>query len=200
MLEYENDIPMRVIPTFSNDSIIVRCQCRLRQPSGEMIRCTRCGCYSHKKCVKIQDPFICNYCHIASQKILLEQFNKTSTPSGILIDRNKLHNYLTNEKSMIKVCELREHSYACGHIAELLRNLITYLASLDLSLCHLERHIEDPVYDPIRDQVKEDISNNRKLFIRHVTILMQIVEKYENEKKKQNILPDFRDAIVQELL
>lgn len=197
----ENAIPMRVVPTLPNDSVIVRCQCRLRQPSGEMIRCTRCGCYSHKKCVKIQEPFICNYCHIAAQKILLEKFNKTSTPSGIIIDRNKLHNNLINEKSMFEVCELRDHAYACGHVAELLRNLINYLASLDLSLCHLERHIEEEqVYDPIREQISNDISNKRKLNIRHVTFLMNILEKFENEKKKQDILPDFRDAIVQELL
>ncbi|OHT08996.1 hypothetical protein TRFO_22233 [Tritrichomonas foetus] len=200
MTENETAMPMRVIPRIPNNSVIVRCQCRLRAPSGEMIQCSRCGCYSHQKCVKVQIPFICSYCHIASQKLLLERFNKTATKSGIVIDRTKLHVHLINEKTPLEVCELREHTYACGHVGELLRHLVNYVASLDLSLCTLEKHLSNPVYKPIEEELKKAIENNRKLYVRHTSILMEILEKYETAKKNQNVLPDFRDAIIQELL
>ena len=193
-------IPMRVIPTLTNDSVIVRCQCRLRHPSGEMIKCSRCGCFCHQKCVKIRDPFVCPYCYIASQKILLDRFYKTSTASGAIIDRSKLHNCLINDKDLFQVCELREHSYACGHISELLRNLITYMSSLDLSLCNLARHFEDPVYDSIRDKITLEIAEKRKLYVNTVSVLMKTLEKYEKVKNNQELLPDLRDAIIQELL
>ena len=192
-------LPPRVIPSLGGDAPIVRCRCCLRVPCGEMVRCTRCGCLSHLSCVGVRDPFVCSFCHVSAQKLLADHFNKAAA-GGAVIDRFRLHDHVVNVMRPIEVCELREHSYASGHVAELIRTLALHVASLDLALCRLENHLKDPVYEPMREDLKKAIESDKKLYNRHAEILLEILNRYQKMKNSQNILPDFRDVVIQELL
>lgn len=190
----------RVMPSYDSELQIVRCQCHLRVPCGEMVKCTRCGCLSHKKCVVPEDPFVCTFCHRASQRLMIDSFNKSSTPSGMIIDRSALNSHIINQKNPIEVCEIREHTLASGHVIELIRKLISYLNSIDLSIRIMEQHLQEPIYDAVREQLVEALHVQKDLHYRHSQILFQALEKFETGIKAQRVLPTFRDAIIEELL
>jgi hypothetical protein len=59
-----------------------------------MVKCIRCVCLSHRACVRLASPFICSFCHIASDRIMLDRLNKSATPSGVIIDRSALRSFL----------------------------------------------------------------------------------------------------------
>ncbi|KAH0785875.1 hypothetical protein GPJ56_010275 [Histomonas meleagridis] len=192
---------MRVIPQLQNNLIkIVRCQCGLRVPSHNMIQCSRCGCYSHEECVGNPSPYICNFCHLASERIIVDKADKSISPSSIVIDRKALFSNLTSSKSIIQLCEIREHCLAAGHVTELIQHLITRLAAIDLELKTAEVQANREVYAPIKEELIKEIQQRRKEYVKCTSVLMEVLDRIENFKKKQKILPYFRDAVVEKLI
>lgn len=193
-------MPPRVIPNADSDVQIVRCQCSLRVPCGPMVRCHRCGCYSHEKCVTPVEPFTCAFCHMATERMLLDKFNKSATPTGVVVDHAPLGSALTAKLTPIQVCEVREHCLASGHIVELLDRLVVYLTSLEMSISTLELRAKDPAFAPIHDELMAEITKKREILTRHSLILTKLTEEIRKVKQEQLFLPALRDAIVYELL
>jgi hypothetical protein len=150
--------------------------------------------------VSAATPFICSFCHLASEDLLLRRFNKSQTPTGAVVDRFPLHSALVSRLSPIEICELREHCLASGQVQQLLESLITYLAGLDMSLSIVARALNKPEFAPISDQLGREIDQKKRFLLRYGTILIDVLTQCEKVKKDQKILPSFRDAVVQELL
>ena len=182
-------IPSRIIPTLETEAQIVRCLCSLRYPSGPMIKCTRCGCLSHKKCVSVRDPFICEYCHQAAQRVLIETHNAFVTPTGSTIEISALKDALLNEFSVIEVCEIREHCVSSGQIATLLDHLLVYFATLDSNLDHLEQFSLNVIDEVHKDEVQKEISAKRDLYRRICSAVMEMKDEWDDYKKSLSVLP-----------
>ena len=195
-----SSMPVRVIPNTDSDVCIVRCQCALRAPCGRMIKCQRCGCYSHEKCVTPIEPFTCAFCQMATERMLLDKFHKSATQSGIVVDHAPLSSALTGKLTPIQVCEVREHCLACGHVTELLDKLVTYLVAVEMSVSKLEMRLNDPAFEPVHEELKKELEAKRQLLTRHTTILTKLDEQVRKVKQEQLFLPALRDAIVYELL
>lgn len=193
-------IPARVIPMMESDSQIVRCVCSLRLPSGPMIRCTRCGCYSHKKCITVCDPFICEFCHQSSQRVLEESFNCMVTPSGNTIQLFALKDALLNEFSVLEICEIREHCISAGQISTLLDHLVIYYSALEADLEHVEQFCLSVVETPeLQEQVKQEIEMKRNCYRKMCHLACELKKEWDSSKKSYTSLGYFRDAVVQSL-
>lgn len=196
-----SSIPLRVIPNTKSDTMIVRCTCSLHVCSGPMIQCSRCGCWSHKKCVTAVTPFTCSFCSIMAERMLYTRFNKSATSTGLIVDHVPLKNSIVGRLTPIQICEVREHSLACGHSCELLNKLAMFISASEMQISQTERILSQMrACDPIRDQLSEEIQSKKKLLIRHSEIFMRLAEELRSAKREQLVVPTLRDAIVNELL
>ena len=191
---------MRAIPQLSHETIIVRCQCHLRVPSHKMIKCVRCGFYSHEKCVNSIRPFICCYCQIANERILTEMFDKNITPSGAILDKKSIFNEIVGNKSLFQVCEIREHCQAADQVINLLRYLISYLGDLNLKLKNAEIQMQREAYAPIREELMREIETKRMAYIKYTKLLAVVFERVSDFRRKEKLLPYFRDSVMQKLV
>jgi hypothetical protein len=79
-----------------------------------------------------------------AESVMLDRFDKSPTPSGLMIDRAALRAVLVGRLSPFEICELREHCHAGGEVTQLLQNLISYNVCSDLALSQLERKVDPP--------------------------------------------------------
>ena len=195
-------VPLRVLPNTNSETMIVRCMCHLRVASGPMIRCSRCGCWSHEKCVSAPvTPFTCTFCAMTAEKMLLAKFNKTATPGGIIVDHQPLHNALVGRLNPVQICEVREHCLASGHVCELLDKVAMFLAASEMEISQFENSLAQmDSLEPVREQLALEIANKRKLLLRHSEIVTRLAHEMKQAKREQMVIPALRDAVVNQLL
>jgi hypothetical protein len=131
---------------------------------------------------------------------MVERFNKSAAPSGVIIDRSALRSITTGRLNPTEVCEIREHSLAAGHAPQLLRSLIRYNVGADLALSQVLRGIEGPAFTPLREELLAEVRAKKALLVKHNTVLLQVLQQLETAKRQQAVLPSFRDAVVDESL
>ena len=192
-------VPSRIIPMMDTDSEIVRCVCPLRLPSGPMIKCTRCGCLSHKKCVNVSDPFICEFCHQSAQRILDESFGTMVTPTGSSIQTFALKDALLNEFAITEVLEIKEHCLATGQIGTLLDHVAIYFTQLETDTNHIEQFCLSVVPEEVKETVRQEAETKKSLYRKIANKSLELKKNWDDSKKSVTILSYFRDAVLQSL-
>lgn len=195
----ETKIPSRIIPTMETNAEIVRCVCPLRLPSGPMIKCTRCGCLSHKKCVSVSDPFICEFCHQSAQRILEDSFGTTVIPTGSSIQTFALKDALLNEFAITEVLEIKEHCASAGQIGTLLDHVAIYFTQLETDTNHIEQFCLSAVPENLKEKVKQEAEAKRNLYRKIASKSLELKKNWDNSRKSIIILSYFRDAVIQSL-
>ena len=194
--EENETIMSRVIPMLppSNEYEVVRCVCGSRNPMGKLIKCVRCGCWSHKACVLPKEPYICTFCHQASRRILSDNYQKVPTQSGDLINQEILKKSIFSNLSVLEICELREHLDSLSQVQNLMKYLTQYFLQLDLNLEMLKKEISKPTYNSCREKLEAEIEKEKQLYDHQSKILLDLLSKLQDEQQKQTILPDLRNA------
>ena len=195
----EAKIPARMIPVIDPDAQVVRCVCPLRLPSGPMIKCTRCGCLSHKKCVTVTDPFICEFCHQAAQRVLEESYGTMVTPTGGTIQLFALRDALLNEFTALEVLEIKEHCAAGGQIGNLLDHIALYFLHLQTDLDHIEQFCLNAVPEELQERIKNEAEAKRELYKKISALAIQLKQHWNETKQKSTVLGFFRDAVLQSM-
>lgn len=193
-------ITPRVIPNIPNDNVIVRCSCPLRLPSGQMIQCTKCNCYSHKKCVRISDPFICDFCHYSNQYILEASFDSNITPNGSVIQLFALKDALIEQFTPIEICEIREHTIASGQVGALLDHIMIYFNDLEGDLNRLKVFCQHVAKDEYKQQIDKEIEEKATKYRELAALAAELKENWDESEKSYRILSYFRDAVCRSLI
>lgn len=148
----------------------------------------------------VVDPFVCTFCHSATNCLLSGRFGKSMTPSGEIVDHSPLRHALTMRLTPVQVCEVREHSLACGHVVELLEKMMVYLGGVELSLSVLEAHVRNNAFGGAVETLEREIAAKRAIVLKQTTVVMELVEEMRRARQEQVFLPALRDATIKALL
>jgi hypothetical protein len=89
---------------------------------------------------------------------------------------------------------------ASGHVIELLEGVVTYLTGVDMVLSSAQRQLMNLPFEKAKQDLMNEIKVKRSMYMKHRSALLRMIDRLRNHKRDQEVLPAFRDAVVEELL